>query len=225
MDKWGVGYMVLARFFILSLLLLPSSFDHQILRALRERLSGDFRGFIWMIRLDSYPHTRSSSPSSSSSPPSPPSTIARVLKKILGVFATAPLRLDSAMILRGIDPPKTNAAVASSERIFSRAEASEREYRTNDITLSYEDLRKHFRKKLDDVAKILEGLIPQRIEMKSSRAEQTASFPHSQPWKKVEKVEVTMNNAQWWRRGKSAGKLDSSKGRIWESFQPLQYGK
>ncbi|KAM7461174.1 hypothetical protein LguiA_029295 [Lonicera macranthoides] len=48
----------------------------------------------------------SPSPSSSSSPSSSPSTIARVLKKILGVSVTAPLRLDSAMILRGIDPPK-----------------------------------------------------------------------------------------------------------------------
>ncbi|KAM7461153.1 hypothetical protein LguiA_029274 [Lonicera macranthoides] len=51
---------------------------------------------------------------------------------------------------------KTNVAVTSSERIFSRAEASEREYRTTDITLRYEDLRKHFGKKLDDAAKILE---------------------------------------------------------------------
>ncbi|KAM7493613.1 hypothetical protein LguiB_028222 [Lonicera macranthoides] len=34
---------------------------------------------------------------------------ARVLKKILGVSATAPLRLDSAMILRGIDPPKRSS--------------------------------------------------------------------------------------------------------------------
>ncbi|KAM7465192.1 hypothetical protein LguiB_012754 [Lonicera macranthoides] len=51
---------------------------------------------------------------------------------------------------------KTNVAVTSSERIFSRAEASEREYKTTDITLRYEDLRKHFGKKLDDAAKILE---------------------------------------------------------------------
>ncbi|KAM7465311.1 hypothetical protein LguiB_012873 [Lonicera macranthoides] len=47
-------------------------------------------------------------------------------------------------------------AVTSSERMLSRAEASERDYRTTDITLSYEDLRKHFGKKLDDAAKILE---------------------------------------------------------------------
>ncbi|KAM7461155.1 hypothetical protein LguiA_029276 [Lonicera macranthoides] len=52
---------------------------------------------------------------------------------------------------------QTNAAVTSSERIFSRAEASGGEYRTSDITLSYEDLSKHFGKKLDDAAQILGG--------------------------------------------------------------------
>ncbi|KAM7465186.1 hypothetical protein LguiB_012748 [Lonicera macranthoides] len=50
---------------------------------------------------------------------------------------------------------QTSEAVTSSERIFSRAEASEREYRTTDFTLSYEDLIKHFGKKLDDAAQIL----------------------------------------------------------------------
>ncbi|KAM7465197.1 hypothetical protein LguiB_012759 [Lonicera macranthoides] len=52
---------------------------------------------------------------------------------------------------------QTNAAVTSSERIFNRAEVSKREYRTSDITLSYEDLSKHFGKKLDDAAQILGG--------------------------------------------------------------------
>ncbi|KAM7465201.1 hypothetical protein LguiB_012763 [Lonicera macranthoides] len=50
---------------------------------------------------------------------------------------------------------QTNAAVTSPERIFNRAEVSKREYRTSDITLSYEDLSKHFGKKLDDAAQIL----------------------------------------------------------------------
>ncbi|KAM7461160.1 hypothetical protein LguiA_029281 [Lonicera macranthoides] len=52
---------------------------------------------------------------------------------------------------------QTSETVTSSERIFSRAEALEREYRTTDTTLSREDLTKHFGKKLDDAAKILNG--------------------------------------------------------------------
>ena len=52
---------------------------------------------------------------------------------------------------------QTSAAVTSSERIFSRAEASVREHKTIDISLSQEDLIKHFGKKLDNAAQILGG--------------------------------------------------------------------
>ncbi|KAM7465206.1 hypothetical protein LguiB_012768 [Lonicera macranthoides] len=50
---------------------------------------------------------------------------------------------------------QTSVAEISSERIFSIAEASEREYKTTEITLSHEDLPKHFGKKHDNATQTL----------------------------------------------------------------------
>ncbi|KAM7491494.1 hypothetical protein LguiA_034415 [Lonicera macranthoides] len=62
---------------------------------------------------------------------------------------------DEQLSLKTVSSAEQNIVVVTSSEIESRVEISEMEYRTTNISLTREDLKQHFGKKLEDAAKIL----------------------------------------------------------------------
>lgn len=64
---------------------------------------------------------------------------------------------DEQLCVKTVSSAEQNIVVVTSSEIESCVEISEMEYRTTNISLTREDLKQHFGKKLEDAAKILGG--------------------------------------------------------------------